>query len=143
MSKTTCHACHRYELQEVQEVQDVNRHVSPNVPCCFRHRHPDRASTADGCQGYRPWLQVAQEVLHRHVRTLYEELDDPRHGYRSLFGSLNRQGHDLLARIQELEALLGQSEAIPLTTAKPRQFVGTKTPSVPVYVEVLREMLAK
>jgi hypothetical protein len=140
MIETNCHACHRYELQEVQ---NVDRHEAPSVPSCFHHRHSHGLSGTYGCQDYLPWLQVAQEVIYRDLRTLHQEMNGTRHGYRSLFGSLNRQGHDLSARIRELEALLRQSEAIPSTTAKPRELMGTKTPSVSMYVEALRDMLAR
>lgn len=136
MAMKTCHACHRYEPTSAEG------ETSPGMPCCSDHRRAQRLSRTDGCHGYLPWLQVAQEVIHRDIQTLHEELNDPGSGCRSVFGRLNRNGRNVLARLQELEALLGQSETIPLTTPKPRQLMGSKTPSVSVYVEVLRDMLA-
>lgn len=139
MIETNCHACHRYDGLELPEVAGQ---TLPNASCRFRQRHPDRVSTTYGCQGYRPWLQVAQEVLHKHVRTIHKELNDPGCGYWSPFGGLNRRGRDLLAHARELQALLEQSEAIPHTTAKPRLLMETVTPSVPEYAGALRERLA-
>ena len=139
MIETNCHACHRYDVLEAPEVA---ARTLPDSSCRFRQRHPDRVSTTYGCQGYRPWLQVAQEVLHKHVRIIHKELNDPSCGYWSPLGSLNRRGRDLLAHAHELEALLRQSEAIPHTTAKPRLLMETVTPSVPEYAGALRQMLA-
>lgn len=138
MIATDCLACCHYE---VQEGHDDDGHVLPNAPCCSHHRHSSRAAAGSVCQGYLPWLRVAQEVLSRHVRTMHEKLDDPRGGCRSLFGRLNRRGHDLMASVQKLEDLLEQTDQIPLTTPKPRQLMGSKTAAAFVYVNVLRDVL--
>ncbi|MEI6499837.1 MAG: hypothetical protein WCP21_02300 [Armatimonadota bacterium] len=140
MIQTNCHACHRYDALELPEVAG---RTSPPSSCRFRQRHPERVSTTYGCQGYRPWLQVAQEVLHKHVRIIHKELNAPSCGYWSPFGGLNRRGRELLAHAQELQALLEQSETIPHTTAKPQQLMEPTPPSVPDYVGVLREMIAR
>lgn len=138
MIATDCLACWHYE---VQEGHDDDSHISPKVPCCSHHRYSGRPAAGNVCQGYVPWLRVAQEVIARDLRTMHEKLDDPRGGCRGFLGSLNRRGHDLMASVQKLEDLLEQTEEIPLTTPKPRQLMGIKAPAAFVYVNALRDVL--
>ncbi len=111
--------------------------------CCCGHGRTQKPSSTHDCQRHISWLVIAQEVIHREIQTLHRELLDPRHGYRSVFGGLNRKGRNLSAGVSELEMLLEKSQAIPLTTSKPRQLMGAITHPASVYVEVLRDTLAR